>query len=353
MKASKSVKVPYTITASKEVTTTYVYRFNPATITETSKFTKDIDLVTVDKEGVATDTVMKYIPGSSGSQMKDKAKTFTLTDETSVTTSKVLQTGGASSGLTGRVIKLDLLGASVIDLYFSSTGSGKTVAASLLDNTGTAITTTDKAADGVTKTTFEVDSAGTYYISFDSSANIYYIDVTTTVSNKQARTPESYNITEYTPAFTAGAAVNNVTFGEFITFVGAVAKDKDASPYSKAWQLANKLSESNNVTLDFSTLDEGENATVKVKFASGSSTLDARALGFFKANVLSDANLITAVTVAETTTTKADKNIMTLEYTFTKGTYYIGSFIYNADGTTINTGSNKGINIFAISVDYE
>lgn len=353
VKASKSVEVTYTITASKEATTTYVYRFNPATITETAKFTKDIDLVTVDKEGVATDTVMKYIPGSSGSTPKEKAKTFTLTDGTSVTTSKVLQTGGASSGLTSRVVKLDLLGASVIDLYFSSTGSGKTVAASLLDNTGTAITTTDKADDSVTKTTFEVDSAGTYYISFDSSANIYYIDVTTTVSNKQARTPESYNITEYTPAFTAGATVNNVTFGEFITFVGAVAKDKDASPYSKAWQLASKLSESNNVTLDFSTLDEGENATVKVKFASGSSTLDARALGFFKANVLSDANLITAVTVAETTTTKADKNIMTLEYTFTKGTYYIGSFIYNADGTTINTGSNKGINIFAISVDYE
>ncbi len=354
-KASKSVEVPYTITASKEATTTYVYRFDPATIDKAvdTNFSDDLTLATVDKDGVSTDTVMTFIAGSKNYKMKASEKSITLTDGTSFTTSKAIQVGGASSGITSRVFKFTAQGASTIDLYFTSTGADKTVAASLLDNAGTVISSTDKIGNTLTKVTFSVENAGTYYISFDNNANVYYIDITSTVTNKQARAPESYNISEYTPAFTAGAAVNNVTFGEFITFVGAVAKDKDASPYSKAWQLTNKLSESNNVTLDFSTLDEGENATVKVKFASGSSTLDARALGFFKANVLSDANLITAVTVAETTTTKADKNIMTLEYTFTKGTYYIGSFIYNADGTTINTGSNKGINIFAISVDYE
>ena len=354
-KASKSVEVTYTITASKEATTTYVYRFNPATIDKAvdTNFSDDLTLATVDKDGVSTDTVMTFIAGSKNYKMKASEKSITLTDGTSFTTSKAIQVGGASSGITSRVFKFTAQGASTIDLYFTSTGADKTVAASLLDNAGTVISSTDQIGNTLTKVTFSVENAGTYYISFDNNANVYYIDITSTVTNKQARAPESYNISEYTPAFTAGAAVNNVTFGEFITFVGAVAKDKDASPYSKAWQLTNKLSESNNVTLDFSTLDEGENATVKVKFASGSSTLDARALGFFKANVLSDANLITAVTVAETTTTKADKNIMTLEYTFTKGTYYIGSFIYNADGTTINTGSNKGINIFAISVDYE
>ena len=354
-KASKSVEVPYTITASKEATTTYVYRFDPATIDKAvdTNFSDDLTLATVDKDGVSTDTVMTFIAGSKNYKMKASEKSITLTDGTSFTTSKAIQVGGASTGITSRVFKFTAQGASTIDLYFTSTGADKTVAASLLDNAGTVISSTDKIGNTLTKVTFSVENAGTYYISFDNNANVYYIDITSTVTNKQARAPESYNISEYTPAFTAGAAVNNVTFGEFITFVGAVAKDKDASPYSKAWQLTNKLSESNNVTLDFSTLDEGENATVKVKFASGSSTLDARALGFFKANVLSDANLITAVTVAETTTTKADKNIMTLEYTFTKGTYYIGSFIYNADGTTINTGSNKGINIFAISVDYE
>ena len=354
-KASKSVEVTYTITASKEATTTYVYRFDPATIDKAvdTNFSDDLTLATVDKDGVSTDTVMTFIAGSKNYKMKASEKSITLTDGTSFTTSKAIQVGGASTGITSRVFKFTAQGASTIDLYFTSTGADKTVAASLLDNAGTVISSTDKIGNTLTKVTFSVENAGTYYISFDNNANVYYIDITSTVTNKQTRAPESYNISEYTPAFTAGAAVNNVTFGEFITFVGAVAKDKDASPYSKAWQLTNKLSESNNVTLDFSTLDEGENATVKVKFASGSSTLDARALGFFKANVLSDANLITAVTVAETTTTKADKNIMTLEYTFTKGTYYIGSFIYNSDGTTINTGSNKGINIFAISVDYE
>ncbi len=354
-KVSKSVEVTYTITSSQAATTTYVYRFDPSTITKTTgaKFTDDIDLVTVDKSGVTTDTVMKYIAGNNGSTPKDNTKEITLTDGTKITPTKLLQTGGSSTALTGRILKLDLQGSSVIDLYFSSTNGSKTVAASLLDSTGSVITTTAETSNSVTKATFEVSSAGTYYISFNNSANIYYIDVTTTVTNKQARASESYNISEYTPAFAADAEVNNIKFGDFITVLGAKAKEKKVSPYTKAWQLASRLSATNNITLDFSTLNEGEKATVKVKFASASSTLDARALGFFKNNVLSDENLITAVKVANEGSTTADKNIMTLEYTFTKGTYYIGSFIYNDDGTTINTSSNKGSNIFAISVDYE
>ncbi len=351
-KVTKTTSVTYTITSSSAATTTYVYRFNPDSITGVTvgtNFTTDLDLQTVDKDGNTTDSVMKYITGKT-SVVKAQGKQVTLTDGTIVTPTNMLQTGGATSGLTQRLVKLNLSGASVIDLYFSSTSSSKTVAASILNSEGTALTTSEKTNNTLIKTTFEVEKAGTYYLAFDNSANIYYIDITTTVENKTVRTAESYNISEYDPAFVKDTTVNDVQLGEFITFYGAVAKDKGADPYSKAWQLAKKLSADNNIKLDFSTLAEGEKATVKVKFASASSSYDVkRCVGFFSSTELADANLIKYETVAATT---CDKTIVTLEYTFTKGTYYVGSFIM-LDGETVDTVNSKGSNIFAISIDFE
>lgn len=351
-KASKSVEVTYTITASKEATTTETYIFNAESLGTSGTITDGTKISTVDEKGETTDPIIT----SYGAKMTYDAnsKTFDF-DGTSLTVNTRLKFGGASSGTTTNVLKIELNGESTIDIYgISGKSSELDRKLYLADETGVAIQTSDGLpGSAVGKTTFTTTKGGTYYIGVTAGINIYAMKIVSTVTNKQARAAESYNISEYTPAFTAGATVDNIQFGEFITVLGAQAKDKSVSPYTKAWQLANRLSETSNITLDFSTLNEGEKATVKVKFASASSSLDARALGFFKANVLSDENLITAVKVAENGTVTADKNLMTLEYTFTKGTYYIGSFIYNADGTTINTGSSKGSNVFAISVDYE
>ena len=193
-KASKSVEVTYTITASKEATTTYVYRFDPATIDKAvdTNFSDDLTLATVDKDGVSTDTVMTFIAGSKNYKMKASEKSITLTDGTSFTTSKAIQVGGASTGITSRVFKFTAQGASTIDLYFTSTGADKTVAASLLDNVGTVISSTDKIGNTLTKVTFSVENAGTYYISFDNNANVYYIDMTTTVANDPVTETETY-----------------------------------------------------------------------------------------------------------------------------------------------------------------
>lgn len=352
VKASKSVEVTYTITASKEATTTETYIFNAESLGTSGTITDGTKISTVDEKGETTDPIIT----SYGAKMTYDAnsKTFDF-DGTSLTVNTRLKFGGASSGTTTNVLKIELNGESTIDIYgISGKSSELDRKLYLADETGVAIqTSAGLPGSAVGKTSFTTTAGGTYYIGVTAGINIYAMKIVSTVTNKQARAAESYNITEYTPAFTAGAAVNNIKFGEFITVLGATAKDKSVSPFTKAWQLANRLSETSNITLDFSTLNEGEKATVKVKFASASGTLDARALGFFKANVLSDENLITAVKVAENGSVTADKNLMTLEYTFTKGTYYIGSFIYNADGTTINTGSSKGSNIFAISVDYE
>ncbi len=356
-KVSKSVEVTYTITSSQAATTTYVYRISADDLTVTSAVTETINFVTKDAEGTETNSIASYVVDSNVSK-KSKIDTsnqsFELSDKTAISTTQRLNFQKGSTGITDKVIKLVLDGASTIDLYGACSNADKGIVFSLCDSTGTIISSADNVtATKATRISFTTEKAGTYYITFNNGGYLYYMDIKTEVVSKTVRASESYNISEYTPAFAADAEVNNIKFGDFITVLGAKAKEKKASSYTKAWQLASRLSATNNITLDFSTLNEGEKAIVKVKFASASSTLDARALGFFKNNVLSDENLITAVKVAEDGSTTADKNIMTLEYTFTKGTYYIGSFIYNDDGTTINTSSNKGSNIFAISVDYE
>lgn len=353
-KVTKTVDVTYSVTKSSAATTTYVYRISADDLTTTTSLTETINFATKDAEGNSTKSIASYIVNPDNekkSKIDTSSQSFKLRDETSMTTSKRLNFQKASTGITDKVIKLELDGASTIDLYGACSNADNGIIFTLCDSTGSAIISSDNiTAKTATRVTFNVEKAGTYYISFNNGGYLYYMDITTEVSSKTVRTAESYNISTYAPSFDADASVTDIKLGDFISINGLVAKNKSVSPYTKAWQLKNKLSDTSNIEFDFTTLNANEKAKVKVVFASASATVDKRAVGFFSSSTLADANLLKAVMVDQTSPATT---LETIEYTFTAGKYYLGSFIYNEDGTTINTGSSKGSNIFAISIDYE
>ncbi len=178
-----AIKINSEVTQAQTTSTVYT-KFNAETAfgaAASGTIADGTALSTVDETGAATDPVIT----SYGSKMTYDAntKSFAYGDSTLTVTTR-LKMGGASSGTTTNVLKLELEGASTIEVYAMS-GSSKDSnrKAYIADSTGTAIATSDALpTSSVGKTTFTVDAAGTYYIGCTAAINIYAIDIVSTVT---------------------------------------------------------------------------------------------------------------------------------------------------------------------------
>ena len=341
-KVTKTVDVTYSVTKSSAATTTYVYRISADDLTTTTSLTETINFATKDAEGNSTKSIASYIvdpDNTKKSKIDTSSQSFKLRDETSMTTSKRLNFQKASTGITDKVIKLELDGASTIDLYGACSNADNGIIFTLCDSTGSAIISSDNiTAKTATRVTFNVEKAGTYYISFNNGGYLYYMDITTEVSSKTVRTAETYDLS--TESFVAEG-----TLGEFISYKGAADK-------TGKWQFGT-LGASKYIKFDFSKLNDGEIATIKVVFTSTGSKNLTRGLGVFTSTSLTDFVPNTGVTVSQT---NAFTDKVSLTYTISnKGIYYVGSygFAENSDGTTPDVSASGGVNIYAISIDYE
>lgn len=341
-KASKSVEVTYTITASKEATTTYVYRFSADNLTQTSAVNDTINFVTKDAEGNTTDSIASYIVDSSvtkKSKIDTSNQSFELTDKTAILTTQRLNFQKASTGITDKVIKLELDGASTIDLYVACSNATNGIVFSLCDSTGTVITSADNVtATKATRVSFTTEKAGTYYITFNNGGYLYYMDIKTEVTSKTVREAETYD-------FATTTFASEGKLGDFISFKGMTDK-------SGKWQ-SGTLGASKYFKFDFSTLNEGEKATIKVVFTSTGKTNLTRGVGVFTSTSLSD--FVTGTGVPVDQSAPANTKV-TLTYTISdRGVYYVGSygFATGTDGKTPDVEGTGGVNYYAIAITFE
>lgn len=105
-----------------------------------------------------------------------------------------IKLGGAGS-VTERSVKIVADGAGTVTIYaITSSSSDLTRKAVFADTTGKVIKESEGLPNAVTKVTFEIPEAGTYYVYGSAAINLYGIEVITTASQKAADT-YNFNLT--------------------------------------------------------------------------------------------------------------------------------------------------------------
>ncbi len=179
-KVTKTTTVTYSVTQpSGTVTVNKTYVFNANSLGAVSgaaaiTLAQDTALAMTDETGAATDSVLST--ATANVSYDYNKKTFDV-NGTSTTVTTRLKLSGSSK------LKLVVEGPTTIDLY-AITSSSKDVTRTLniQDSNGSIISSSEGIPNAVTKASFTVETAGTYYIGCSNSINIYYASVATTIT---------------------------------------------------------------------------------------------------------------------------------------------------------------------------